>query len=144
MEVNVISLIIYVLFFIQIKGVLMVAKKKTKFMCQSCGYESPKWMGKCPGCGEWNKMVEEVEIVKPGRRGAFSHSETQIGTGERVKPTPITTIETEQEPRIETDLKELNRVLGGGIVQGSLVLIGGDPGIGKSTLLITSILTIST
>ena len=57
----------------------MVAKKKTKFMCQSCGYESPKWMGKCPGCGEWNKMVEEVEIVKPGRRGAFAHSETQIG-----------------------------------------------------------------
>lgn len=114
----------------------MVAKKKTKFMCQSCGYESPKWMGKCPGCGEWNKMVEEVEIVKPGRRGAFAHSEAQFGTGERVKAAPITTIQTEQEPRIATDLAELNRALGGGIVQGSLVLIGGDPGIGKSTLLL--------
>ena len=57
----------------------MAAKKKTKFMCQSCGYESPKWMGKCPGCGEWNKMVEEVEIVKPaGRRGAFSHSDSRM------------------------------------------------------------------
>lgn len=114
----------------------MVAKKKTKFMCQSCGYESPKWMGKCPGCGEWNKMVEEIEIVKPGRKGAFSHSDTQFGAGERIKAAPITTIETEQEPRIKTDLAELNRALGGGIVQGSLVLIGGDPGIGKSTLLL--------
>src|SRR4051794_22092909 len=101
----------------------MVAKKKTKFMCQSCGYESPKWMGKCPGCGEWNKMVEEVEIVKPGRRGAFAHSDTQHGAGERTKATPITAIQTEQEPRIATDSAELNRALGGGIVQGSLVLI---------------------
>jgi DNA repair protein RadA/Sms len=110
----------------------MATKKKTKFMCQSCGYESPKWMGKCPGCGEWNKMVEETEIVKPSRRGgAFTHTE-----GDRQKAAPITSIETSQEPRIATDLPELNRTLGGGIVKGSLVLIGGDPGIGKSTLLL--------
>ena len=111
-----------------------MAKKKTKFMCQSCGYESPKWMGKCPGCGAWNQMVEEVEIVKPQRKGAFTHSATNGQT--RVKATPITTIESIQESRMLTDLKELNRALGGGIVYGSLVLIGGDPGIGKSTLLL--------
>ena len=112
----------------------MPAKKKTKFMCQSCGYESPKWMGKCPGCGEWNQMVEEVEIVKPGRRTAFAHDSAV--SGQRQKAAPITTIATEKEPRMKTDLAELNRALGGGIVQGSLVLIGGDPGIGKSTLLL--------
>jgi len=111
-----------------------LAKKKTKFMCQSCGYESPKWMGKCPGCGAWNQMVEEVEIVKPQRKGAFTHSVTNGQT--RVKATPITTIESIHESRMLTDLKELNRALGGGIVYGSLVLIGGDPGIGKSTLLL--------
>ncbi len=102
-------------------------------MCQECGYESPKWMGKCPGCGQWNKMVEEVEKVTSPRRGAFSHSS---GSEIVSKAKPITAIETESEPRIHTDLLELNRVLGGGIVKGSLVLIGGDPGIGKSTLLL--------
>jgi DNA repair protein RadA/Sms len=109
-----------------------MAKRKTKFICQECGYESPKWMGKCPGCGTWNKMVEEVEKVA-SRRGAFAHSE---GTAIAAKATPITTIETTNEPRIYTNSNELNRVLGGGIVRGSLVLIGGDPGIGKSTLLL--------
>jgi len=110
-----------------------MAKKKTKFMCQSCGYESAKWMGRCPGCGQWNTMVEEVEIVTKakGPRGAFQHSNTVSQ-----KATPITTVEMAEEPRIETELDELNRVLGGGIVPGSLVLIGGDPGIGKSTLLL--------
>lgn len=102
-------------------------------MCQECGYESPKWMGKCPGCGQWNKMIEEVEAVGTGRRGAFAHSQ---GISTASKPTPITAIETANEARIKTGMKELNRVLGGGIVQGSLVLIGGDPGIGKSTLLL--------
>ncbi|HEY4551730.1 MAG TPA: DNA repair protein RadA [Bacillaceae bacterium] len=110
-----------------------MAKKKTKFMCQACGYESAKWMGRCPGCGEWNKMVEEVEITGKQPRGAFQHSST---TGLRSKAAPITSIETEQEQRVKTSLKELNRVLGGGVVPGSLVLIGGDPGIGKSTLLL--------
>ena len=97
----------------------MAAKKKTKFMCQSCGYESAKWMGKCPGCGEWNNMVEETEIVKPARKGAFTHSEVR-GSGEREKAAPITTIQSDKEPRIKTDLMELNRALGGGIVQGHL------------------------
>ncbi|MCM3588469.1 DNA repair protein RadA [Mesobacillus maritimus] len=110
-----------------------MAKRKTKFMCQECGYESPKWMGRCPGCGQWNKMVEETEVVGTGRRGAFQHS---ASTGVAAKATPITSIETVSEPRIKTELVELNRVLGGGVVKGSLVLIGGDPGIGKSTLLL--------
>ncbi|WP_243388366.1 DNA repair protein RadA [Bacillus kexueae] len=109
-----------------------MAKQKTKFICQSCGYESPKWMGKCPGCGAWNTMSEEVLKKTTGRRIAFAHSEPSVVS----KPSSINTIETSQEPRIQTSLKELNRVLGGGIVKGSLVLIGGDPGIGKSTLLL--------
>ncbi|CAI9387333.1 DNA repair protein RadA [Niallia sp. Sow4_A1] len=110
-----------------------MAKRKTKFLCQDCGYESAKWMGKCPGCGNWNTMVEEVEKSAVQRKGAFAHTATSTIAA---KPIPITSIETVNEPRIYTDLIELNRVLGGGIVRGSLVLIGGDPGIGKSTLLL--------
>ena len=108
-----------------------MAKKKTKFMCNDCGYESPKWLGRCPGCGNWNTMVEEVEIISKGPRGAFQHS-----TSTTQKATPLINVETMEETRITTEMGELNRVLGGGIVQGSLVLIGGDPGIGKSTLLL--------
>ncbi|WP_096156017.1 MULTISPECIES: DNA repair protein RadA [Bacillus] len=108
-----------------------MAKRKTKFICQSCGYESPKWMGKCPGCNAWNTMTEEVEERSTGRRGAFTTGAATIR-----KPESITSIQTMKEPRIFTDMEEFNRVLGGGIVQGSLVLIGGDPGIGKSTLLL--------
>ncbi|WP_432353432.1 DNA repair protein RadA [Sporosarcina sp. A2] len=108
-----------------------MAKKKTKFMCKSCSYESPKWMGRCPGCGEWNTMEEETEIVQKGPRGAFQHTDAI-----KQKAMPINAIATEDEPRIRTEMEELNRVLGGGIVPGSLVLIGGDPGIGKSTLLL--------
>ncbi|AQQ51740.1 DNA repair protein RadA [Planococcus lenghuensis] len=108
-----------------------MAKKKTKFMCQECGYESPKWMGRCPGCGSWNTMVEEVEVTQAkGPRGAFQHTATAQ------KATPIVAVETKEAPRVQTELEELNRVLGGGIVPGSLILIGGDPGIGKSTLLL--------
>ncbi|OMP67973.1 DNA repair protein RadA [Domibacillus epiphyticus] len=108
-----------------------MAKKKTKFVCGSCGYESPKWMGKCPGCGEWNQMVEETEITGTPKR-TFMHSDTATVS----KPSRLVDVETVQEPRVETDLREFNRVLGGGVVPGSLVLIGGDPGIGKSTLLL--------
>ncbi|AZB41226.1 DNA repair protein RadA [Bacillus sp. FJAT-42376] len=111
-----------------------MAKTKTKFMCQSCGYESAKWMGKCPGCGAWNTMNEETFKTGTGtgsRRTSFQHSAQTAQ-----KPSPITKIETTAEPRIMTKMKELNRVLGNGIVKGSLVLIGGDPGIGKSTLLL--------
>jgi DNA repair protein RadA/Sms len=108
-----------------------MAKTKVKFICQTCGYESPKWMGKCPGCGEWNTMTEEVLKPVSPRKAVFAHSNQTVQ-----KPSPITNIETTQEPRIYTNLKEFNRVLGSGIVKGSLVLIGGDPGIGKSTLLL--------
>ncbi len=108
-----------------------MSKRKSKFMCRSCGYESPKWMGRCPGCGEWNTMDEEVEVVRKGPRSAFQHT-----VGAHEKAMPISSIKAGKEPRITTDLGELNRVLGGGIVPGSLVLIGGDPGIGKSTLLL--------
>ncbi|MED3661678.1 DNA repair protein RadA [Ureibacillus sp. FSL K6-8385] len=106
-----------------------MAKKKTKFCCQSCGYESPKWLGRCPGCGGWNTFAEEIEVISRGR-GVFQHSETISQ-----KAVPIINIDSREEQRIETNMTELNRVLGGGIVPGSLVLIGGDPGIGKSTLL---------
>jgi DNA repair protein RadA/Sms len=108
-----------------------MVKTKVKFICQTCGYESPKWMGKCPGCGEWNTMTEEVLKPASPRKTVFAHSNQTVQ-----KPSPITNIETTQEPRIYTNLKEFNRVLGSGIVKGSLVLIGGDPGIGKSTLLL--------
>jgi DNA repair protein RadA/Sms len=109
-----------------------MGKKKTKFVCQECGYESAKWLGRCPGCSTWNSMVEEIERAKPVTRGVFVHSADDIIS----KPVPITTVTTMQEPRIQTNISEFNRVLGGGIVKGSLVLIGGDPGIGKSTLLL--------
>ncbi|GGE83922.1 DNA repair protein RadA [Priestia taiwanensis] len=109
-----------------------MAKQKTKFMCQDCGYESPKWMGKCPGCNAWNKMVEEIAPQKSSRRLTYT---TTLST-EASKPQKITSVETKNEARIPTKFSEFNRVLGGGIVQGSLVLIGGDPGIGKSTILL--------
>lgn len=108
-----------------------MVKKKTKFICQSCGYESPKWMGRCPGCGEWNQMVEEVEMTGRQKK-TFIHSESSRIS----KPSPLITVQSTEEPRTTTNMKEFNRVLGGGIVAGSLVLIGGDPGIGKSTLLL--------
>ncbi|WP_240377851.1 DNA repair protein RadA [Bacillus piscicola] len=112
-----------------------MAKQKTKFVCQDCGYESSKWMGRCPGCQEWNTMVEELEVpsAKRNSQGAGFRSIGERGT---MQPQPITKITGGEEPRWDTSLPELNRVLGGGIVPGSLVLFGGDPGIGKSTLLL--------
>jgi DNA repair protein RadA len=107
-----------------------MGKAKTKFVCHECGYESPKWMGKCPGCQSWNSMVEESEPVRTaGRR-----METAAPIQDR--PIPIIHINRSDEPRYQTGLQELNRVLGGGVVPGSLILVGGDPGIGKSTLLL--------
>ncbi|MFC7394817.1 DNA repair protein RadA [Scopulibacillus cellulosilyticus] len=105
-----------------------MAKQKTVFFCQECGYESPKWMGKCPGCRKWNTMVEE-RIDRSHPKG------TQIKKTVS-SPMPINKVESSKEPRIYTKMKELNRVLGGGVVPGSLVLVGGDPGIGKSTILL--------
>lgn len=106
-----------------------MAKQKTKYICQECGYESAKWMGRCPGCGAWNTMVEEmIEPVGKGRVGTSGQ-----GGG---RPLTITEVKGEAEARVLTEMAELNRVLGGGIVPGSLILVGGDPGIGKSTLLL--------
>ncbi len=106
-----------------------MAKVKTKFTCQECGYESPKWMGKCPSCNLWNTMVEE--IVSTSKNNIMQVKNT-------TNPQEISKINIDDEPRMDTDIREFNRVLGGGIVPGSLILVGGDPGIGKSTLLLQS------
>lgn len=108
----------------------MAKKVKTQFVCQSCGYVSPRYLGRCPNCGEWNTLVEEIEQDTSDRRSRVSLS------GERSKPMKLAEVTSKKIPRVETRLEELNRVLGGGVVPGSLVLIGGDPGIGKSTLLL--------
>lgn len=106
----------------------MAKGKATVFFCKECGYESSKWMGQCPGCREWNVFVEEP-IVK--KKSAMSN-----GKQEFVKPVKLNDINIEETTRLKTGLRELDRVLGGGIVAGSLILVGGDPGIGKSTLLL--------
>ncbi|MGQ1891752.1 DNA repair protein RadA [Thermophagus sp. OGC60D27] len=109
-----------------------MAKSKTIFVCQNCGAESPKWMGKCSACGEWNTFVEEVAITgKNSSNRRFHSSEKEIR-----KPVPVSSVSVEDVPRIDTHIEELNRVLGGGLVPGSLVLLGGEPGIGKSTLVL--------
>lgn len=108
-----------------------MAKLKQVYICQECGYESGKWMGKCPSCNEWGSLVEEVveakkpSLTAPSSRGAASSA-----------PIKLRDVKIENETRTTTGMKELDRVLGGGIVKGSLILVGGDPGIGKSTLLL--------
>ena len=109
-----------------------MAKTKTSFFCQNCGTESPKWVGKCGSCNEWNTYVEEVIQKAPKIATPFSSSSTQRAS----KPHRLNEIEEYEERRIMLVDNELNRVLGGGIVPGSLVLFGGEPGIGKSTLLL--------
>jgi len=104
-----------------------LSKLKTKFVCQQCGSESGKWLGRCPECGEWNSMVEEVAVKK---------SEVRMSSTPVSKPRPINMVDTSALPRLLTGVNEFDRVLGGGIVPGTLFLIGGDPGIGKSTLLL--------
>ena len=109
-----------------------MAKGKTSvFFCQNCGYESSKWMGQCPGCREWNTFVEEVIDKKSA--GTLSKKKESVA---EAKVLPLSQIEMTYDKRVSTGMKELDRVLGGGIVQGSMVLVGGDPGIGKSTLLL--------
>lgn len=109
----------------------MTKGKTSIFFCQSCGYESSKWMGQCPGCKEWNTFVEEVVDKKSA--GTLAK---QKATASEAKVLTLSQIEMTYDKRVSTDMKELDRVLGGGIVQGSMVLVGGDPGIGKSTLLL--------
>lgn len=105
-----------------------MSRDLTIFVCQACAYESPRWVGRCPNCGEWNTLVEEVRT-----HAGASKRERQKQV--RAKPIPITEVETTAGVRIATAIPELDRVLGGGIVPGSVVLVGGDPGIGKSTLM---------
>lgn len=112
----------------------MALKSKTVYVCSNCGYDSPKWLGKCPSCGEWNTFVEE--------RIAASPKGKKMGLVASSKPVRLSEIESLDEPRIPLPSKELNRVLGGGLVAGSLTLIGGEPGIGKSTLLLQNILSV--
>ena len=105
-----------------------MAKNKTVFVCNNCGYESPKWMGKCPACNEWNSFYEEKVV---------SGLSTKAGIKKEIsKPIELNKIEGKQESRTSTGFNELDRVLGGGLVNGSLILLGGEPGIGKSTLIL--------
>ena len=105
-------------------------KQKTVFLCGDCGYESPKWYGKCPSCGAWNTMSEFKEKPVSAARGtnAFQRGES--------RPTLLKDIDTGDESRFHSGIGELDRVLGGGAVHGSFVLVGGEPGIGKSTILL--------
>lgn len=109
-----------------------MAKVKTQFVCQNCGYISPRYLGRCPNCNEWNTLVEETVAAKPTASAKASVS----GGIHNNRPESINQVTFKEESRSDTGLTELNRVLGGGVVPGSLVLIGGDPGIGKSTLLL--------
>jgi DNA repair protein RadA/Sms len=111
-----------------------LAKTKTVFFCQNCGYESSKWMGQCPGCRQWNTFVEET--VKPLAGGGRSGTSQSAGARDFVAPKTLSEIILNDEERYDTHIGELNRVLGGGLVKGSLILVGGDPGIGKSTILL--------
>ena len=112
-----------------------MARGKTAavFFCQECGHESAKWMGQCPGCKAWNTFVEErVSVSAKGMGGAAKNT----AGAKRAEPSRLSQVSMGQEERISTGIAELDRVLGGGIVPGSLTLVGGDPGIGKSTLLL--------
>ena len=109
-----------------------MAKVKTRYVCQNCGYVSPRYLGRCPNCSEWNTLIEEVEQ----KSAAVKATPRVTLTGTTNAPQKIDTIKISQTPRVDTKNGELNRVLGGGVVPGSMVLIGGDPGIGKSTLLL--------
>lgn len=113
----------------------MAKSRNTIFFCQQCGYESAKWMGQCPACKEWNTFVEEPVAPKTPGRGNGRGTE-RTGTAAEGKPVALSGVEMTAQSRFTTGIGELDRVLGGGIVPGSLVLVGGDPGIGKSTLLL--------
>ena len=108
----------------------MATKSKTVFVCGECGYETPKWVGKCPGCGEWNTMVEDVCL--PQKAAVYAAPRP----AHTFSAMPLSQINAADEHRFVTGISELDRVLGGGIVKGSVILLSGDPGIGKSTILL--------
>ena len=105
----------------------MAKAKKSVFFCQNCGHEESKWLGQCPVCKEWNTFVEEKITVTKASDGR---------TFRELEVVPLSQVKSEEEERIRTKIEELDRVLGGGLVPGSLILVGGDPGLGKSTLLL--------
>ena len=115
-----------------------MAKAKTVFFCKECGHESAKWLGQCPGCKAWNSFTEEP-IIQTKQKGITSGFAANAS-----KPLPLNEISSDVEERTLIGIREFDRVLGGGIVKGSLVLVGGDPGIGKSTLLLQMCREIST
>ncbi len=116
-----------------------MAKTKNVFECMACGYESPKWMGKCPSCGAWNQMEEKLIHKETKGRGTLGKQEPEKSS----RPVKLNNVKKTFTPRTLTKSGEFDRVLGGGIVNGSLILIGGDPGIGKSTILLQTALTLS-
>ncbi len=113
-----------------------MAKSKSIYVCSVCGADSPKWLGKCPACGEWNSYVEEIVSTK----ATYNKFDNFGDNSKKIRPTLINEIKTSEEIRMDMGDSEFNRVLGGGIVAGSMVLIGGEPGIGKSTLILQTIL----
>lgn len=117
-----------------------MAKAKVSFECMACGYETPKWMGKCPNCGAWNQLEEKI-VHKESTPGRGTLGKT--ASDDRSRATKLTTIKKQDAPRTTTRSGEFDRVLGGGIVNGSLILIGGDPGIGKSTILLQTALILA-
>ena len=118
-------------------------KQKTAYFCKSCGCEEPKWFGRCPSCGEWGTCVEEsVATGKKGKSRA-THSGALTLPGQKERPRMLKEIEATEERRIDMHDQELNRVLGGGLVPGSMVLLGGDPGIGKSTLVLQTVMNLT-
>ncbi len=134
-----------------ILNIPIMAKQKTAYFCNSCGCEEPKWFGKCPSCGEWGTCVEEIvqadgSIGKKSRSTGgvqWSHAGALVLPGQKEKPHKLSEIEAAEESSIDMHDGELNRVLGGGLVKGSMVLLGGDPGIGKSTLLLQTVLNLT-
>lgn len=120
-----------------------MAKAKTIYRCDACGYEAPKWMGRCPGCGSWNTLVEETKIQK-AQTAAQERRTFRLPSSGPEKAMPLSEVVGESACRIRTGIQELDRVLGGGLVEGSLVLVGGDPGIGKSTLLLQTLDKVAT
>ena len=118
-----------------------MAKDKTAYVCDNCGHESVKWIGKCPNCGQWNTF-KEIRVAPAVSSGARRQVAGGVGNASsaRNKPMPISKVQAKDEPRIDLHDDELNRVLGGGLVRGSIVLLGGEPGIGKSTLVLQTIL----